>query len=228
MGASPVPSSQAGALARRFEDMGWDGLAVPEAHGRARSLRRPRRSRGNDHDAQARHGGRDPLRHPLLAASAMATVQGMSQGRARFGLGRGDSGVQVLHQSPMRVAEFEAYVRQLQAFLRRDDDVDLNGNVSSMARLAEIDPSLGDAGRRSTSPRPGPDARGRREDGRRDQYLRRRRRGEASQLDRADPPNACRAGGRASGDVELGYYVQVAVIDEHDTSGREAIRRRPR
>ena len=82
-----------------------------------------------------------PLRHPLLAASAMATVQGMSQGSGAFRARPRGQRRQGAPPEPMRVAEFEAYVRQLQAFLRRDD-VDLNGNVSSMARLAEIDPSL--------------------------------------------------------------------------------------
>ena len=153
----------------------------------------------------------------------MATVQGMSRGRARFGLGRGDSGVKVLHQSPMRVAEFEAYVRQLQAFLRRDD-VDLNGNVSSMARLAEIDPSL-------DVPKPPLDIAA---TGPRTLEVAARTADGINVSVGADvgrlrnsielARNACRAAGRASGDVELGCYVQVAVIDEHDTSGREAIR----
>ena len=224
MGASPVPSSQAGALARRFEDMGWDGLAVPEAHG---LMPDPYAVLGAAAETTTtlRLGTAVaiPLRHPLLAASAMATVQGMSQGRARFGLGRGDSGVKVLHQSPMRVAEFEAYVRQLQAFLRRDD-VDLNGNVSSMARLAEIDPSL-------DVPKPPLDIAA---TGPRTLEVAAKTADGINISVGADvgrlrnsielARNACRAAGRASGDVELGCYVQVAVIDEHDTSGREAIR----
>ena len=101
MGASPVPSSQAGALARRFEDMGWDGLAVPEAHG---LMPDPYAVLGAAAETTTtlRLGTAVaiPLRHPLLAASAMATVQGMSQGRARFGLGRGDSGVRCCTRAP--------------------------------------------------------------------------------------------------------------------------------
>ena len=119
----------------------------------------------------------------------------------------------------MRVAEFEAYVRQLQAFLRRDD-VDLNGNVSSMARLAEIDPSL-------DVPKPPLDIAA---TGPRTLEVAARTADGINISVGADvgrlrnsielARNACRAAGRASGDVELGCYVQVAVIDEHDTSGR--------
>src|SRR5206468_10226027 len=49
--------------------------------------------------------------------------------------------VKVLHQDPMRIAEFEAYIRRLQGFLRREE-VEIDGKISSMARLADIDPSI--------------------------------------------------------------------------------------
>ena len=82
-----------------------------------------------------------PLRHPMLAADAMATVQGVSGGRASFSLARGDGAMKVLQRKPMPVAQFEAYVRQVQGFLR-GDDVEMDGAVASMARLGTIDPSL--------------------------------------------------------------------------------------
>ena len=224
MGANPVPCSQAGGLARRFEDMGWDGLAVAEAHG---LMPDPYAVLGAAAEATTTlklgTAVAIPLRHPLLAANAMATVQGMSQGRARFGLGRGDSGVKVLHRSPMRVAEFEAYVCQLQGFLSRDD-VDLDGNATSMARLMEIDPSL-------DVPKPpldiavtGPrtlEVAAKTADGINFSVgadVERLR--NSIELARS----ACAAAGRAFDELELGCFVQVAVIDEHDTSGREAIR----
>ena len=72
----------------------------------------------------------------------MATLQGLSNGRARFCLGRGDGAVKVLRQKPMRVAEFEQYLARLQGFLRRVN-VDLEEVPVSMARLDDIDPSLG-------------------------------------------------------------------------------------
>jgi 5,10-methylenetetrahydromethanopterin reductase len=224
MGANPVPCTQAGRLARRFEELGWDGLAVPEAHG---LMPDPYAVLGAA--AQATTALKlgtavaIPLRHPLLAANAMATVQGMSQGRARFGLGRGDSGVKVLHQSPMRVADFEAYVTQVQGFLRRDD-VELNGNVSSMARLAEIDPSLDVRKPPLDIAVTGPrtlEVAAKTADGINfsvgaDVGRLRNSIGQAR--------TACDTAGRAFDELELGCFVQVAVIDEHDTSGREAIR----
>jgi 5,10-methylenetetrahydromethanopterin reductase len=82
-----------------------------------------------------------PLRHPLLAADAMATLQGVSGARASFSIGRGDGAMKVLQRGPMPVSSFEAYLRRLQAFLRRED-VDMDGAVSSMSRLDDIDPSL--------------------------------------------------------------------------------------
>ena len=49
--------------------------------------------------------------------------------------------MKVLRQKPMRVAEFEDYLRRLQGFLRREN-VDLEGVPVSMARIDDIDPSL--------------------------------------------------------------------------------------
>ncbi len=164
-----------------------------------------------------------PLRHPLLAASAMATVQGISGGRARFVIGRGDSAVKVLHQRPMRVAAFETYVSRLQGYLRHEE-VEIDGKVSSMARLADIDPSL-DVQKppvevAATGPRTlavaartadgisfsvGADV----------ERLR-----NSIQLAR----HACAEAGRDFAELELGCFVQVAVVDDRDSSGREAIR----
>jgi 5,10-methylenetetrahydromethanopterin reductase len=142
MGATPVPSTGIGELARRLEAGGWDGLALGEAHG---LLPDPYVVLGVA--ATATTGLKlgtsvaVPLRHPLLAADAMATVQAFSGGRARFVIGRGDGAMKVLQQGPMPVARFEDYLRALQGFLRRED-VQMNGAVSSMSRLADIDPSL--------------------------------------------------------------------------------------
>ena len=72
----------------------------------------------------------------------MATVQALSGGRARFVIARGDGAMKVLQREPMRVSDFEAYLRQLMAFLRREE-VEIDGAVSSMSRLDDIDPSLG-------------------------------------------------------------------------------------
>src|SRR5207244_13324169 len=99
MGATPVPCADMGRFAREFEASGWDGLAVGEAHG---LLPDPYVVLGVAAAAtttlKVGSAVAVPLRHPLLAASAMASVQAISNGRARFGLGRGDGAVKVPRQ----------------------------------------------------------------------------------------------------------------------------------
>jgi 5,10-methylenetetrahydromethanopterin reductase len=164
-----------------------------------------------------------PLRHPMLAADAMATVQSISGGRTQFCVGRGDGAVKVLQQKPMPVGEFETYVRQLQGYLRRED-VEIDGNVSSMARLAEIDPSL-------DVPKPPVDIAA---TGPRTIELAAKTADAISFSVGADvgrlrhsielARDACTSAGRDFDDLELGCFVQVAVVDPGDSSAREAIR----
>ena len=164
-----------------------------------------------------------PLRPPLLAAGAMATVQAFSGGRARFCLGRGDGAVKVLRRPPMRVAEFEEYLERVCAFLRRDV-VDLDGVPVSMARLDDIDPALG-------VPAPGIDVAA---TGPKTLELAARH---ANGVDFSVGANverlrrsihaareAAAAVDRDPESLEFGAYIQVAVTDDDDVSAREAIR----
>jgi 5,10-methylenetetrahydromethanopterin reductase len=83
MGGTPLPCTDIGRLARDMEEGGWDGLAVGEAHGLlpdpyvALALAASATTRLRVGTAVA-----VPLRHPLLAAGAMTTVQGVAR-RAR-------------------------------------------------------------------------------------------------------------------------------------------------
>lgn len=224
MGATPVPCADIARLAREFESSGWDGLAVGEAHG---LLPDPYVVLGIAAAATTtlRVGTSVavPLRHPLLAADAMATLQGVSRGRASFSLGRGDGAMKVLQQKPMPVARFETYVRQLQGFLRRDQ-VEMDGVASSMSRLDDIDPSLDVAKPSVNVAATGP----------RTIELAVKYADGVSFSVGADPERlrhsielarqACREAGRDFDELMLGCYVQVAVADGGDTSGREAIR----
>jgi 5,10-methylenetetrahydromethanopterin reductase len=224
MGATPVPSADAARFARGFEAAGWDGLAVGEAHG---LLPDPYAVLAVAASAtttlKVGTAVAVPLRHPLLAADAMVTLQGLSRGRASFSLGRGDGAMKVLQQKPMPVARFEDYLRRLQGFLRREA-VEIEGVSSSMSRLDDIDPSL-------ALPRPpvnvaatGPkviELAARWADGvsfsvGADVERLRNSIGLAQE--------ACRAVGRDADELALGCYVQVAVCDDSDTRGREAIR----
>src|SRR5437764_14475365 len=107
MGATPVPSAEIGRFAREFEADGWDGLAVGEAHG---LLPDPyavlAAAAAATTTLKLGTAVAVPLRPALLAASAMATLHGLSAGRAVFSIGRGDGAMKVLGREPLRLAEF--------------------------------------------------------------------------------------------------------------------------
>jgi len=224
MGATPVSCTNTARFARAFEAAGWDGLAVGEAHGLlpdpyvVLALAAAATTTLKVGTAVA-----VPLRHPLLAAGAMATLHGVSGGRASFSIGRGDGAMKVLQRKPMPVARFEEYLRRLQGFLRREG-VEIDGVVSSMSRLDDIDPSL-DAGKpavnvAATGPRT-IDVAVRLADGVSFSVgadLVRLR----SSIELAR--DACRSAGRDPDSLALGCYVQVAVTDDGDIDAREAIR----
>jgi 5,10-methylenetetrahydromethanopterin reductase len=225
MGATPVPVSEIGRLAREFEADGWDGLAVGEAHG---LLPDPYTTLAVAAAAtttlKVGTAVAVPLRHPLLAAGAMASLQGLSQGRARFCLGRGDGAVKVLRQKPMRVAEFELYLQRLQTFLQRQN-VDLDGTPVSMARLDDIDPSLGVERPRVDVAATGPktiETAARLADG-----ISFSVGADIARLERSigSARDVCKGAGKDPDELELGCFVQVAVTDDDDdASAREAIR----
>jgi 5,10-methylenetetrahydromethanopterin reductase len=224
MGATPVPVTAIGDFARSFEADGWDGLAVGEAHG---LLPDPYVALGLAAAAtttlKVGSAVAVPLRHPLLAASAMATVQALSGGRARFCLGRGDGAVKVLQQKPMPVARFDEYLRRLQGYLGREV-VEIDGIPSTMTRQDDIDPSLAVAKPPVDVAATGPktlEVAARAADGVSFSV--------GAGLDRLQNSirlahEACRAAGRDVDGLELGCYVQVALTDEAEASAREAIR----
>jgi 5,10-methylenetetrahydromethanopterin reductase len=224
MGATPVPVTKIADFARSFEAAGWDGLAVGEAHG---LLPDPYvvlgLAAGATTTLKVGSAVAVPLRHPLLAASAMATVQAISGGRARFCLGRGDGAVKVLQQKPMPVASFDEYLRRLQGYLGRDV-VEVDGVPSMMTRQDDIDPSL-------AVPKPPVDVAA---TGPKTLEIAARSADGVSfsvgaGLDRLQNSirlahEACREAGRDLAALDLGCYVQVALTDDVDDSAREAIR----
>ena len=224
MGATPVPSTGIGDFARAFEASGWDGLAVGEAHG---LLPDPyvvlALAAAATTTLQVGTAVAVPLRHPLLAAGAMATLQGLSGGRASFSIGRGDGAMKVLRRGPLRVAEFEEYLLRLRAYLHRDE-VEIDGVVSTMSRLDDIDPSLDVAAPPVNVAATGPRTIAvavRAADGVSFSVG-----GDVERLRQsiALARDACRDAGRDPASLALGCYVQVAVESDGDTSAREAIR----
>jgi 5,10-methylenetetrahydromethanopterin reductase len=223
-GGDPVPSARTVELARQFEEDGWDGLAIGEAHGilpdpyAILALAAAGTTRLKLGTAVA-----VPLRHPMLAADAMATLQGISGGRTCFSLGRGDGAVKVLQQKAMRVADFEAYLARIQGYLRRET-VEIDGTVSSMLRLFAIDPSL-------DVPKPPIDVAA---TGPRTIALAARHAESISFSVGADPERlrhsmelargACEEAGRNFEDLQLGCYIQMAVAEGPEDPAWEAIR----
>ena len=71
-------------------------------------------------------------RHAATTASAIATVQAESRGRAYLGIGRGDSALAHLGLAPHPVPAFERYLEQLQGYLRGDEVSFAERNVEAL------------------------------------------------------------------------------------------------
>jgi 5,10-methylenetetrahydromethanopterin reductase len=98
--------------AERAEALGWDGLTFTDSQHlagdpysalclAAAATRKLGLATGVTHPG---------TRHPAVTASAIATVQVESGGRAVLGIGRGDSALAYLGRKPVPVAAFEDYL----------------------------------------------------------------------------------------------------------------------
>jgi 5,10-methylenetetrahydromethanopterin reductase len=107
------------AAAKQAEIDGWTGLCFSDSQSRsadpyvamsavATSTSRLRMSTGVTNPA---------TRHPSVTASAIASVQVVSDGRAELGIGRGDSSLAHLGSAPAPVKVFERYLGDLAAYL---------------------------------------------------------------------------------------------------------------
>ena len=93
-------------------------------------------------------------RHAAATASAIASIQMESGGRAYLGVGRGDSALAHLGRAPHSVAEFENYLEQLQHYLSGnevefEDSSDLgslgladHSNSSLISWISRIEPKV--------------------------------------------------------------------------------------
>jgi 5,10-methylenetetrahydromethanopterin reductase len=125
-------------MAVRAEDDGWDGITYVDSQNLsgdcyiAMALAAHATSK-----LKLGTGVTNPFtRHPAATASAIATVQAESQGRAYLGIGRGDSALAHLGLAPAPVKDFEDYLIRLQGYLRGEDvPFPEGGNVDSL-RLA--------------------------------------------------------------------------------------------
>jgi 5,10-methylenetetrahydromethanopterin reductase len=77
----------------------------------------------------------NPLtRHPAVVASAIASAQLETRGRAVLGLGRGDSSLAQIGLHPPSTTLLEGFVRQVRGYLR-GDTIDLDGTPSRLTWL---------------------------------------------------------------------------------------------
>ncbi len=123
-------------LAERAERDGWDGITFVDSQNlvadpfiglalAAKATERLRLMTGVSNPA---------TRHPAALATAIATVQEVSGGRAVLGLGRGDTALFHLGRKPMPIADFFARTTELHTYLQRGT-VDQHGFASRLRWL---------------------------------------------------------------------------------------------
>ena len=122
--------------AREIETAGWDGMLVVDSQNLSGD---PYVSLALAAAATTRIGlgtgvTNSVTRHAAATATAITSVNRVSNGRAVLGIGRGDSALAHLGRAPARLAQFERYLRQLQAYLRGDsvpfEDIDIPFDVA--------------------------------------------------------------------------------------------------
>jgi 5,10-methylenetetrahydromethanopterin reductase len=109
--------------AERAEAAGWDGLFLVDSQNLAGDVfvAMALAARATDRLLLGTGVTNPVTRHPAVTASAVASVQAESGGRAALGIGRGDSSLAHLGLAPAPVPVFERYLERLQAYLRGEE-----------------------------------------------------------------------------------------------------------
>lgn len=126
----PVPG-QSEQVAQSAEQDGWDGLFFPDTQCLSGDIYSAMclAARATTR-LQVGTAVTNPVtRHPSVTASAIATVQVESNGRAVLGIGRGDSSLGYIGQKPAPVSTLDTYLAQVQRYLR-GEPVDIDGYAS--------------------------------------------------------------------------------------------------
>jgi 5,10-methylenetetrahydromethanopterin reductase len=116
---------------------GWDGLALTDSQNLSGDVFAALAVAAHATSSLAlATGATNPAtRHPAVLASAMASVQAESGGRAWLGIARGDSALAYVGRKPMPLAHFEAALSDVQTYLR-GETVDQHGFASRIEWLA--------------------------------------------------------------------------------------------
>src|SRR5262245_1225350 len=119
-------------VARMVEETGFDGLGIVDTQNLAgdRYAELCVAAHVTTH-LKLRTAVTNPVtRHPAVTASAIATVQAESGGRATLGIGRGDSAVAKIGERAPSSEGFARYISQVQGFLRGEEVTLDNGHRS--------------------------------------------------------------------------------------------------
>jgi 5,10-methylenetetrahydromethanopterin reductase len=137
LGTFPSPGRIA-EIATLAERDGWDGLAFTDSQ-----------NLGGDtfaalaiaaqctYEITLATGATNPVtRHPAVIASAIATIQSESGGRAWLGIARGDSAMAYIGRKPQPLDQFGQALEQIQTYLR-GESVDCDGFASQIQWIAQ-------------------------------------------------------------------------------------------
>lgn len=114
--------TRAASGARRAEDAGWDGVLVVDSQNLAGDsyVALTAMALATEHIGLGTGVTNPVTRHPAVTASAIASIQRISAGRAVLGIGRGDSALAHLGKAPATVRSLERYLFVLQRYLHGD------------------------------------------------------------------------------------------------------------
>jgi 5,10-methylenetetrahydromethanopterin reductase len=118
----PMPGAFA-QMARMVEESGFDGIGLVDTQNLAADPYSELclAAHATKH-LKLRTAVTNPVtRHPAVTASAIATVQAESGGRAVLGIGRGDSAVAKIGERAPSSKDFARYISQVQGFLRGEE-----------------------------------------------------------------------------------------------------------
>src|ERR1035437_1031289 len=109
--------------ARRSEDEGWRGLALGDSQSIAADpyVELALAASATSTLGLATAVTNPVTRHPAVTATAIATVQAESGGRAVLGIGRGDSALAHIGERAPSSEVFARYISQVQGFLRGEE-----------------------------------------------------------------------------------------------------------
>jgi len=128
-------------LARRVEGWGLDGMLVADSQNLNADvwIELALAAAATDRIGLGPGVTNPVTRHPAVTASAAATLQAETGGRAVLGLGRGDSALTQIGRRPVPAAELERAVVAIQGYLR-GEEVEIDGARGSIHWLP--DPEL--------------------------------------------------------------------------------------